>query len=90
MAQPDKAEQDTFPTEYRINSVRAVRRSMLAKKYRTIVLRVEPEPSYVGSNDALRAIAHWIGRLTPPALRSTLLIFANKPGVDVAARRTGS
>lgn len=72
-----KAE-DVFPTFYRCNTKRSVRKAMNAAGFDVLVIRHEAEPAYMHFSKIayrLGVIAH---RLMPPPFASTLLIFARK------------
>lgn len=46
-AQPDRKEEDVFPTVYRCNTVFALRRQMATHGFRAVVYGYEAEPSYL-------------------------------------------
>jgi len=77
-AQPDRREEDIFPTVYRCNSVRALQRELRTKGFKGVVYGYDAEPSYLNFS----SIAYWLGtvysRLAPPMFRSCLFAFAQK------------
>jgi SAM-dependent methyltransferase len=77
-AQPDRREEDVFPTFYRCNTLWALRRELRAKGFKGVVYGYDAEPSYL----SFSPVAYWLGtvysRLAPPMFRSCLFAFAQK------------
>ena len=77
-SQADRRACDVFPTLYRCNTRRRMSRMLDRFGFEGCVLMIEAEPSYLTFSRLayrLGAVAH---RLTPPGLRSTILLFARK------------
>jgi len=77
--QVDRKAEDVFPTFYRMNSRRGVRRLLGHKGLETVVLAIESEPNYFRFSHPLYATMARLHPLIPPAFRSTLLVFAARP-----------
>lgn len=78
-AQEERDHQDVFPTLYRCNTPRAIKRALRTQGFRYFVYSIEAEPSYLRFSPILYragAIAH---RLIPPSLRWSIMAFAQKP-----------
>jgi SAM-dependent methyltransferase len=84
--QAGREERDVFPTLYRCNTRRALRRAMGAAGFEAVVYSHEAEPAYL----AFSRLAYGLGRalhaLTPPAFRNVLLAFGRR-GADSPGRR---
>lgn len=77
--QPDRQEEDVFPTVYRCNSIRRLRRALERHSFKGVVIAHEAEPAYLSFSGALYALAVFHQRHAPRALRRTLLVFGCKP-----------
>lgn len=67
---------DVFPTRYRANTCRSLRRYL--DGMRTVIYTIESEPRYLECWPWLYRVAGPLHRLIPPYFRSTLLVFACK------------
>lgn len=76
--QPAKAEVDTFPTAYRLNSRRALRRWFPTTRYAHCVYEFDAEPGYVGRSPAALRTGLLLQRIVPSRAASTLMIFIRK------------
>jgi len=76
--QADRKEEDVFPTVYRCNSTRKLRRALERHGLVAVVLTHEPEPAYLSFSRALYALAVFHQRHAPRALRRTLFAYARK------------
>jgi len=78
LAQPSRKAVDIFPTVYRLNTLRAVRRHFDAASFDNFTYRYDAEPAYFFDSEfvfrALRAL-QW---LLPPQCASQLFIFLRK------------
>ncbi len=78
--QKSRATADVFPTRYRVNTTRALRRALDGAGLEGVVYGYEAEPAYL----QFSAATYWFGRLlhllTPPGLRTTLFAFARNTG----------
>ena len=77
-AQEDRKEEDVFPTYYRCNSKRRLKKLFNAHGFDGIVATNSSEPSYLGFSP----FAYWLGvlhqRYSPSFLHVGLMIFAQK------------
>ena len=76
--QPRKAAEDTFPTTYLLNTPAALRRWFPPSWYDHFVWAMDNEPAYVGRSAAMARVTKAAFSVTPPALRSILLVFLRK------------
>lgn len=81
--QPDRKAEDVFPTRYAMNTRRSLRR--LFAGHRVVVYTHTSEPTYFGSSPLAWRIGTLIGRLTPPWLAPTLMIFVRRSGGESAS-----
>lgn len=78
--QPGRKDEDVFPVEYHMNTRRQLRRLFPAPS-KVVVYGHTSEPTYFGQSKAAWRAAAFLGRLTPPVLEPTLMIFVQKdPG----------
>lgn len=78
--QPGRKDEDVFPVEYHMNTRRQLRR-LFPAPHSVVVYGHTSEPTYFGQSKAAWRAAAFLGRLTPPALEPTLMIFVQKdPG----------
>ncbi|MCC6494484.1 MAG: class I SAM-dependent methyltransferase [Pirellulales bacterium] len=89
-AQTDREEHDVFPTVYRCNTPRAVRRALVAQGFESCVYTLEAEPSYLSFSSVLYRLGSRLHRMIPPGLRWTILAFARKPAAAQSAQRASS
>lgn len=76
--QPDREEQDVFPTVYAMNTRAALRRVFPAPKHELYVYGYTVEPTYFGRSAAAWRVGTLVNRLTPPALAAILMVFVHK------------
>jgi SAM-dependent methyltransferase len=76
--QPNRKEEDVFPTVYRCNSVRKLRAALTRHGFDVVVRTYEAEPAYLSfaSVPYLLGVLHQ--RYAPQAIRRTLYAFALK------------
>lgn len=77
-AQPHRKEMDVFPTRYRLNTRRALRRYFPPERFDSFTYTVDAEPMYFGNRKALWILGLWLQRFVPDALRTTLFVFLRK------------
>ena len=77
-AQRDRKAEDVFPTVYRCNTARALRRQCRRHGLDHAVYSIEGEPSYLQFSPLLYRLFAVLHPLTPPSLRTTLFLFARK------------
>ena len=76
--QPNRKEEDVFPTLYRCNSREKLRRTLERHGFDCVVRAHESEPGYLGFSRPLYALGVVYQRYAPQALRSVLMAFAVK------------
>lgn len=76
--QPAKAEVDTFPTAYRMNSRAALRHWFPTTRFAHCVYEFDAEPGYVGRSPGALRTGLLLQRLVPSRAASTLMIFIRK------------
>lgn len=76
--QPTRKAEDVFPTRYAMNTRRALRR--LFTGHDVFVYAHTSEPTYFGSSPLAWRLGALLGRLTPPPLAPTLMIFVRRGG----------
>ncbi len=74
--QPGRKAEDVFPTCYAMNTRKDLRR--LFAPHDVHVYGHVSEPTYFGSSPTAWRLAAGVGRLTPPRLSPTLMIFVQK------------
>jgi SAM-dependent methyltransferase len=75
--QPGRKDEDVFPVEYHMNTRRQLRR-LFPEPSKVVVYGHTSEPTYFGRSKVAWRTAAFLGRLTPPALEPTLMIFVQK------------
>ena len=70
---------DIFPTLYRCNSPRRLRRTLLRHGFKGIVFGHWPEPAYLGFSTFAFALGAAWAALAPSVLQGTLFAFARRP-----------
>jgi SAM-dependent methyltransferase len=83
--QTERHEHDVFPTLYRCNTRRAVRRALGRQGFESIVLMHEAEPSYLQFSPLIYRVAAVLHRLFPPFMRWMIFAYARKPGGAASA-----
>lgn len=76
--QPQRKEEDVFPTHYRLNDRRALRRAFPAELWTDASYTHDPEPAYTGSSVALWRLGLAVTALTPPVFRAMWLVFLQR------------
>jgi SAM-dependent methyltransferase len=76
--QPGRITADVFPTYYRCNSVRRLRRALLRHSDDLVVQTHEPEPAYLSFSRLLYALAVFHQRHAPRRFRRLLFACARK------------
>jgi SAM-dependent methyltransferase len=78
-AQQGRDEHDVFPTVYRCNTPRAIRRALRRQGFRSVVYTLETEPTYLKFSPLAYRLGAVVHKVIPPFLRWTILSFAQKP-----------
>lgn len=76
--QPSREERDVFPTVYKLNTRRSVRRHFPAEKWDDFSYFYNSEPPYVQRSRLLLAAADAYQRLAPAALATNIHIFLRR------------
>ena len=77
--QQGREEQDVFPTLYRANTSRSLRRMLGEAGFAEVVVYgFEPEPSYLSFSRIAYLMGATYGKVAPRALRTTLFAFARR------------
>ncbi len=76
--QPDRESRDVFPTAYRLNTPKAIRKHFPADRFDSIIIGWEPELAYGAGSRLASACSSVIARLTPERLRPVLLVFMRR------------
>jgi SAM-dependent methyltransferase len=78
--QPDKKERDTFPTTYRLNSPKQLRQAFPETQFDHFTYAYASQPTYAGRSYVAGRMFQAVTAVTPPPLRSTLMVFLRKKG----------
>jgi SAM-dependent methyltransferase len=76
--QPHRKAEDVFPTRYRMNTQRALRRWFPADRFQLVVWRHKAEPNYGADSRVLWAATRLVDALTPEAFAPKMFVFAQK------------
>lgn len=76
--QPGRLERDVFPTVYAMNTRRALKQLFPDPVHSRHVYNYTGEPTYFGTSTLAWRVAGAAGRLTPPRLEPTLMVFIQK------------
>ncbi|WP_372460723.1 class I SAM-dependent methyltransferase [Actinomycetospora endophytica] len=76
--QPAKLEIDTFPTFYRLNSLRQIRKHFPQGAYENFTYTYGSDPAYGAGSYAFTRIQSSLEKLAPAYCKSTLMIFVRK------------
>ncbi|MGD1036875.1 MAG: methyltransferase domain-containing protein [Roseiarcus sp.] len=78
IAQPSRKEEDVFPAVYFMNSFRALLKWFPSARFEHFSYSWDAEPGYHANNKILFRSMKIVHYITPPSLRSTLMIFIRK------------
>lgn len=78
-ARPERRSEDTFPVEYRCNTVAAVRRGMEDAGFEAVVYGYEAEPSYLSFSALAYRLGVYHQRFAPKVIRQAIFAFGRKP-----------
>jgi SAM-dependent methyltransferase len=78
--QRDRPENGAYPTWYRCNTRRKIRRTLRRHGFEACIFAHEPEPAYFGFSRVLYSLAVLHQKLAPPFMRVNLMAFARKVG----------
>ena len=74
--QPQKKEQDTFPTAYKLNTLKTIKQNF--KNYKNFSYLYASHPSYYANNEVLFKLLNWLHKVLPAVLVSEIFIFLKK------------
>ena len=74
--QPQKKEQDTFPTAYKLNTLKTIKKNF--KNYKNFNYLYTSHPSYYANNEVLFKLLNWLHKVLPAVLVSEIFIFLKK------------
>ncbi len=77
--QPERHDEDIFPTVYRCNSVGELEKAFRRHGLEGVVIAHESEPAYLSVSGVLYALGVLYQRYAPARVRRTLLAFGRKP-----------
>lgn len=76
--QPGKQERDTFPTAYRLNSPKDLKRHFSERTFEHIVYTMNNEPAYFANWNSLWALVRLAFRATPESFGATMYVFLRR------------
>lgn len=76
--QPGRKDIDVFPTIYKMNTRRRLKKFFPESAWKHIVYGYFPEPAYCGNSRLLWTLMTWSTRFTPEAMAPIWLIFLRK------------
>ena len=74
--QPQKKEQDTFPTAYKLNTLKTIKQN--SKNYKNFSYLYASHPSYYANNEVLFKLLNWLHKVLPAVLISEIFVFLQK------------
>ena len=77
-AQPDRKEEDVFPTYYRINTFGALRQLFPGDRFNHASFYWDPSPAYGFGSRFAYSFFSLLHRLTPEQLKTILMVFIQK------------
>jgi len=81
-SQPDRKKQDVFKAFYRLNTLGTIRKYFDPIRFAHYGYSWDAEPAYYANSGALYRLLLTVHALTPPALRTLLLVFLQKKDVS--------
>lgn len=75
--QPDRKEEDIFPTEYKLNTLKDINKCFKGWDNRSFIFRAEP--AYYFNNKLIYSIQKFLHRLFPSFLCGNIFLFIQKP-----------
>ena len=77
-AQPERKQEDVFPTLYRMNTLRTIRALFPTDCYEHASFSYDSEPRYYFNSGVVLRCLSFIQNLTPSGLKTTLMCFMRK------------
>jgi SAM-dependent methyltransferase len=78
--QPCRQAEDVFPTTYRLNTLRSVRRNFPSSLFVDASYAWDPEAAYFASSAVGDRVMRGLSRVTPERCRAVLMVFLQKRG----------
>lgn len=78
----DRRGEDTFPTVYRCNTSRTIKKLMRQHGFEGCVRAIEDEPTYLVFSRTVYRVGTLVHSMMPPGLKSNLLVFGRKAAVS--------
>jgi len=80
---PERSDVDIFPTVYRLNTKRALRRHFPDSQWENYSYFINPPPKYHGNNSVLFALIGFVQQVAPSFMRTDLMVFMRKKPLGV-------
>ena len=74
--QPQRKEQDTFPTAYKLNTLQGIKKKF--KNYKNFSYLYTSHPSYYANNQLLFKLFNWFHKILPTVMVSEIFVFLKK------------
>ena len=74
--QPQRKEQDAFPTVYKLNTLKTIKQNF--KSYKNFSYLYTSHPSYYANNKVLFKLLNWLHKILPSVLVSEIFVFLQK------------
>jgi SAM-dependent methyltransferase len=75
---PERAEADVFPTAYKMNTRRAIRRYFPGRQWENYSYFANTTPKYHGNNSALFALIGFCQNVAPSAMKTDMIVVLRK------------
>ena len=74
--QPQRAEQDTFPTAYKLNTLQSIKKRF--GNYKNFSYLYASHPAYYADNQLLFKLFNWFHKILPTVMVSEIFVFLKK------------
>ena len=74
--QPQRAEQDIFPTAYKLNTLQSIKKKF--NNYKNFSYLYASHPSYYANNQLLFKLISWFHKILPSFMVSEIFVFLKK------------
>ena len=78
--QPQRAEQDTFPTAYKLNTLQSIKKRF--DNYKNFSYLYASHPAYYANNKLLFKLISWFHKILPAIMVSEIFVFLKKKTDD--------
>ena len=75
--QPDRKEVDIFPTAYKLNTLKSIKKNF--KDYKNFSYLYTSHPSYYANNKLLYKLLSFVHKIFPAIFVSEIFVFLQKP-----------